>query len=64
MGVWRVSLAEFMNFKLLVKTILVVNIKFGLFLGHPLSQRAVEMNGPRTHGHVDSFVGTLFGVGF
>ena len=37
--VWAVSsLPEFMNFKLFGKTILVVNIKFGLFLGHPLSQ--------------------------
>ena len=35
----RRSLAEtFMNFKLFGKTILVVNIKFGLFLGHPLSK--------------------------
>ena len=32
------SLPEFMNFKLFGKTILVVNIKFGLFFGHPLSQ--------------------------
>ena len=32
------SLPEFMNFKLFVKSILVVNIKFGLFMGHPLSQ--------------------------
>ena len=32
------SLPEFMNFKLVGKTILVVNIKFGPFLGHPLSQ--------------------------
>ena len=29
---------EFMNFKLFGKTISVVNIKFGLFVGHPLSQ--------------------------
>ena len=35
------SLPEFMNFKLFGKTILVVHIKFGLFLGHPLSQGAV-----------------------
>ena len=33
-----VSLPEFMNFNLFGKTILVVNVKFGLFLGHPLSQ--------------------------
>ena len=32
------SLPEFMNFKLFGKTILVVNIKFELFLGHPLSK--------------------------
>ena len=32
------SLSEFMNFKLFGKTILVVNIKFELFLGHPLSK--------------------------
>ena len=32
------SLPEFMNFKLFGKTILVVNIKFGLSLGHPLRQ--------------------------
>ena len=32
------SLPEFMNFKLFGKTILVVNIKFGLFWGHPLGQ--------------------------
>ena len=32
------SLPEFMNFKLFGKTILVVNIKFGLFRGHPLSK--------------------------
>ena len=31
-------LPEFMNFKLFGKTILVVIIKFELFLGHPLSQ--------------------------
>ena len=45
-GVWYlaaaqihvVSLPEFMNFKLFGKIILVVNIKFGLFVGHPLSQ--------------------------
>ena len=29
------SLPEFMNFKLFSKTILLVNIKFGLLLGHP-----------------------------
>ena len=34
----RISLPEFMNFKLFGKTILVANIKFGLFLGHPLSR--------------------------
>ena len=33
------SLPEFMNFKLFGKTILEVIIKFGLLLGHPLSQR-------------------------
>ena len=32
------SLPEFMDFKLFGKIILVVNIKFGLFLGHPLSK--------------------------
>ena len=32
------SLPEFMNFKLFGKTILVVNLKFRLFLGHPLRQ--------------------------
>ena len=32
------SLPEFMNFKLFGKTVLVVNIKFGLFLGHPLGK--------------------------
>ena len=32
------SLPEFMNFKLFGKTILVVNIQFELFLGHPLSK--------------------------
>ena len=32
------QLPEFMNFKLFGKTILVVNVKFGLFLGHPRSQ--------------------------
>ena len=31
-------LPEFMNFKLFGKTILVVNKKFGLFWGHPLSR--------------------------
>ena len=30
------SLPELMNFKLFGKTILVVNFKFGLVLGHPL----------------------------
>ena len=33
-----ISLPEFMNFKLFGKTTLVVNIKFELFLGHPLSK--------------------------
>ena len=33
-----ISLPEFMNFKLCGKTNLVVYIKFGLLLGHPLSQ--------------------------
>ena len=33
------SLPEFMSFNLFGKTILVGNIKFELFLGHPLSQR-------------------------
>ena len=33
-----VSLPEFMNINLFGKTILVVNKKFGLFVGHPLSQ--------------------------
>ena len=32
------SLPEFMNFKLFGRTILVGNIKFGLFLGHPLGK--------------------------
>ena len=32
------SLPEFMNFKLFGNTVLVVKIKFGLFLGHLLSQ--------------------------
>ena len=32
------SLPEFMNFKLFWRTILVVDMKFGLFLGHPLRQ--------------------------
>ena len=32
------SLPEFMNFQLFGKTMLVVNVKFGLFLGHPLSK--------------------------
>ena len=32
------SLPEFMNFKFFGKTILVVNIKFRLFLGHPLGK--------------------------
>ena len=32
------ALPEFMNFKLFGKTILVVDAKFGLFLGQPLSQ--------------------------
>ena len=32
------SLPEFMNFKLFGKTILVVHLKFELFLGHPLSK--------------------------
>ena len=32
------TLPEFMNFKLFGKTILVVNLKFRLFLGHPLRQ--------------------------
>ena len=32
------SLPEFMNFRLFGKTILVKNIQFGLFLGHPLSR--------------------------
>ena len=32
------SLPEFMNFKLFGRTILVVQKKFGLFWGHPLSQ--------------------------
>ena len=36
--VFPYSLPEFMNFKLFGKTISVVNIKLGLFLGHPLSQ--------------------------
>ena len=34
----RNSLPEFMSFKLFGKTILVVNIKFGFFVGHPLSK--------------------------
>ena len=39
------SLPEFMNFKLFGKTILVGNIQFELFLGHPLSQRvSMEMD--------------------
>ena len=33
-----ISLPEFMNFKLFGKAILVVIIKFELFLGHPLGQ--------------------------
>ena len=33
-----ISLPEFMNFRLFGKTILVVNIKSGLFSGHPLSK--------------------------
>ena len=37
-----VSLPQFMNFKLFGKTILVVNIKFGLVLGHRLSKRGVD----------------------
>ena len=37
-GILHFSLPEFMNFKLFGKTILVVNIKFELFLGHPLSK--------------------------
>ena len=32
------SLPDFMNFRLFGKTILVVNLKFGRFLGHPLSK--------------------------
>ena len=32
------SLPEFMNFNLFGKTLLVVNIEFGLFLGQPLSK--------------------------
>ena len=32
------SLPEFLNFELFGRTILVANIKFVLFLGHPLSQ--------------------------
>ena len=32
------SLPEFMNFKLVGKTILVENTKFERFLGHPLSK--------------------------
>ena len=39
LAAFHVSLPEFMNFKPFGKTILVVNLKFGLFLGgHPLSQ--------------------------
>ena len=38
LGIPLSALPEFMNFKLFGKTILVVNIKFGLFLGHPLSR--------------------------
>ena len=37
-----ISLPEFMNLNLLGKTILVVNIKFGLCSGHPLSQRGIQ----------------------
>ena len=33
-----ISVPEFTNFKLFGKTILVVNLKFRLFLGHPLRQ--------------------------
>ena len=35
-----------MNFKLFGKTILEGNIKFGLFVGHPLSQQAMEPDVP------------------
>ena len=35
----RYSLPQFMSFKPFGKTVLVVNMKFGLFLGHPLSKR-------------------------
>ena len=38
------SLPELVDFKLFGKTILVVNIKFELFLGHPLSQCVFGMN--------------------
>ena len=34
----RKPLPQFMSFKLFGKTVLMVNIKFGLFLGHPLSK--------------------------
>ena len=35
---WIFSLPELMNFELLGKTSVVVNIKFELFAGHPLSK--------------------------
>ena len=38
------SLPEFMNFKPFWKTILVVNIKFGLSWGHPLSNWESQQN--------------------
>ena len=38
LGFLLVSFSEFMNLKLVGKTTLEVNIKFGLFLGHPLSK--------------------------
>ena len=33
-----ISFTEFMKFKLFGKTMFVANIKFGLFLGHPLNK--------------------------
>ena len=44
----ELSLPQFMNFKLFGKTISVVDIKFGLFWGHPLSKRELG-EGPWIH---------------
>ena len=48
-----------MNFKLSGKTILVVNIKFGLFLGHPLSIEVAISLDKNPEAEVSTRAGTL-----